>query len=243
MPGRNLIGHRDFRLLWGGETVSELGAQVSLLAIPLLAVRTLQATTFEVGALTATSTAAFLLIGLPTGVWADRIRRRRIMIAADLGRLLALGSVPVAFALGRLTLAQLFVVVLASGMLTVLFDVAYQSYLPSLVGRERLVEGNAKLTGSAQVAQVAGPSLAGGLVQALGGAYAIGVDALSFLISGPPWRPSGPLSRRSSSLRAGTAQCFRTSAKVCDSSSATCCFGPSWPPPRPPISSVACRRP
>jgi MFS family permease len=170
-------------LLWSGETVSELGSQVSLLAIPLLAVNTLHATTFEMGLLTAASTAAFLIVGLPAGVWVDRVRRRRLMIAADLGRLLALGSIPIAFAVGGLTLAQLFVVTLASGILTVFFDVAYQSYLPALVGREHLVEGNAKLAGSAQVAAVAGPSVAGGLVQAIGSSTAVAVDSASFLVS------------------------------------------------------------
>jgi MFS family permease len=178
-----LLRHRDFRFLWGGETVSELGSQVSLLAIPLLAVRTLHATTFEMGLLTAASTAAFLIVGLPAGVWVDRVRRRRLMIGADVGRVLALGSIPVAAALGGLTLAQLFVVTLVSGVLTVFFDVAYQSYLPALVGREHLVEGNAKLTGSAQVAAVAGPSVAGGLVQAIGSSAAVAVDSVSFLVS------------------------------------------------------------
>jgi MFS family permease len=155
-----------------------------MLAVPLLAVRTLHATTFQVGALAAASTAAFLIVGLPTGVWIDRLRRRWVMMTADLGRVLALGSIPVAYALGALTLAQLFIVTLVAGVLTVFFDVAYQSYLPSLVGRDHLVEGNAKLTGSAQVAQVAGPSIAGGLVQAIGSSYAIAVDAVSFLFSG-----------------------------------------------------------
>ena len=178
-----LIRHRDFRLLWGGETVSQLGSQVSLLAIPLLAVRTLHATTFQMGLLTAASTAAFLIVGLPAGVWVDRIRRRRVMIGSDLGRVVTLGSVPVAYAAGLLTLGQLFVVTLVAGVLTVFFDVAYQSYLPSLVGREHLVEGNAKLTGSEQAATVAGPSIAGGLVQAVGSAAAVAVDAASFLAS------------------------------------------------------------
>ncbi len=178
-----LLGHRDFRLLWGGETVSELGSQISLLAIPLLAVRTLHATTFQMGLLTAASTAAFLIVGLPAGVWVDRIRRRRVMIGADLGRLVALGSIPIAYAFGWLTLAQLFVVTLASGILTVFFDVAYQSYLPALAGREHLVEGNAKLTGSAEVAAVAGPSVAGGLVQTIGASAAVAVDSVTFLVS------------------------------------------------------------
>jgi MFS family permease len=178
-----LFRHRDFRLLWGGETISEFGSQVSLLAIPLLAVRTLHATPFQMGLLTAASTAAFLIVGLPAGVWIDRTRRRWVMIAADLGRVVTIGSVPVAYVAGWLTLAQLFVVTLVSGILTVFFDVAYQSYLPALVGREHLVEGNAKLTGSAQVAAVAGPSIAGGLVQAVGSSAAVLVDSVSFLVS------------------------------------------------------------
>ncbi|MGA3149393.1 MAG: MFS transporter [Acidimicrobiales bacterium] len=183
MARGGLLRNRDFRLLWGGETISELGSQVSLLAIPLVAVNTLAATPFQMGALAAVSTAAFLVIGLPAGVWVDRLRRRRVMIASDLGRILALGSIPVAYALGALHLPQLYIVALASGVFTVFFDVAYQSYLPSLVGRQHLVEGNAKLTGSQQVAQVAGPSLAGGLVQAVGGPYAVALDAASFLVS------------------------------------------------------------
>jgi MFS family permease len=183
MPRGALRRHRDFRLLWGGETVSEVGSQVSLLAVPLLAVHDLHATTFQMGLLTAASTAAFLVVGLPAGVWVDRVRRRRVMVLADLGRVVALGSVPLAWLAGVLTLGQLFAVTLLSGILTVFFDVAYQSYLPSLVGREHLVEGNAKLTGSAQVATVAGPSLAGGLVQAAGAAAAVAIDSASFLVS------------------------------------------------------------
>ncbi len=181
--GGTLLWHGDFRRLWGGETISEVGSQVSLLAIPLVAVRLLHATTFQVGVLTAASTAAFLIVGLPAGAWVDRLRRRPVMIGADLGRMLALGSIPVAYLLNRLTLGQLYVVTLVAGVLTVFFDVAYQSYLPSLVGLDHVVEGNAKLAGSAQLAQVAGPGLAGGLVQAIGGAYAVAVDAGSYLVS------------------------------------------------------------
>jgi MFS family permease len=183
MARGGLIRHRDFRLLWAGESISELGSQVSFLAIPLVAVRTLHASTLQIGFLTAASTAAFLLVGLPAGVFVDRFRRRWIMMVTDFGRMIALGSIPVVYAFGRLTMAQLFAVTVVGGVLTVFFDVSYQSYLPSLVGREHLVEGNAKLTGSAQVAQVAGPSVAGALVQAIGGSYAIGVDAASFLAS------------------------------------------------------------
>ncbi len=182
--GGHLVAHRDFRRLWAGETVSEMGTQVSVLAVPLVAVRSLHASTLEVSLLVTTSTLGFLIAGLPVGAWVDRVARRRVMIAADLGRLVALGSIPVADALGALTIAQLYAATLIAGLLTVFFDVAYQSYLPSLVGSEHVVEGNAKLGGSMQVAQVAGPSLAGGLVQLIGGPYAVGVDALSFLFSG-----------------------------------------------------------
>ncbi len=175
--------HRDFNLLWGGESVSELGSQVSMLALPIVAVASLGATAFEVGVLTALSTAAFLLVGLPAGAIVDRLARRPVMIVADLVRLAALASVPAAYLAGALVLAQLYAVAFVVGLLTVFFDVAYQSYLPSLVGTAHLVEGNAKLAGTAQVAQVAGPSLAGGLVQAIGGALAVSVDAASYGVS------------------------------------------------------------
>ena len=240
--GGVLLRHRDFRLLWGGETVSELGSQVSLLAIPLLAVRTLHATTFEMGLLTAASTAAFLVVGLPAGVWVDRVRRRRVMIGADLGRVLALGSVPIAYAVGGLTLAQLFVVTLASGILTVFFDVAYQSYLPALVGREHLVEGNAKLTGSAQVAAVAGPSLAGGLVQAIGSSAAVAVDSASFLVSAAAVGGIRAQNRSRWHRREDTPASSTTWWRDSGSCSATRCCGLS-PRPRPPRISSAASRP
>src|SRR5580700_819314 len=113
----SLIRHPDFVRLWAGQSISELGSQVSLLAIPLVAVITLHATTFEVGALTASSTAAFLLVGLPAGALVDRMRRRSVLIAADIGRVLTLGSVPVAAAFGALTIGQLFAVTLLTGVL------------------------------------------------------------------------------------------------------------------------------
>jgi MFS family permease len=178
-----LLSHRDFRRLWAGQGASEIGTMVTSIAVPLLAVRLLQATPFQVGALTACQYAAFLLIGLPAGAWVDRMRHRRVMIVADLGRAVALGSVPVAAASGALTLGQLYAAVLLAGGLTVFFEVAYQSYLPFLIGRDRLVDGNATLQGTQAVAAVAGPSLGGLLVQWLGAPYAIVVDAASYLWS------------------------------------------------------------
>ena len=180
---RGLFHHRDFRRLWIGDAVSQLGSQVSFLALPLVAVNTLHATAFEVGALTACETAAFLLVGLPAGAWCDRVRRRPILIAADIGRALTLGSVPVAALMHKLTIAQLFVVALLTGVLTVFFDVAYQSYLPELVSNDQLVDGNGKLEATRAVSQIAGPSLGGFLVQALKAPYAVAADALSFLWS------------------------------------------------------------
>jgi MFS family permease len=179
----SLIWHRDFRRLWEGQSVSELGSQVSLLALPLVAVLTLHATTFEVGALTASSTAAFLLVGLPAGAIVDRLRRRNVMIWADIGRAITFASVPVTAALGLLTIWQLFAVALVGGVLTVFFDVAYQSYLPFLVGRPNLVEANSKLQGSSSVASVVGPSAAGGLIELLRAANSMAVDAASFVVS------------------------------------------------------------
>lgn len=181
--GSALLFHRDFRLLWAGDAVSQLGTMVTMLALPLLAVKTLRATPFEVGLLTTFETLAFLLIGLPAGAWVDRMRRRNVLIACDIARAVSLGSLPLAAYFGVLTLGQLYVVALANSVFTVFFDVAYQSYLPPLVGREHLVEANAKLQGTQSVAQVAGPSLGGLLVQALTAPYALMVDSLSYVWS------------------------------------------------------------
>ncbi len=180
---KSLWHHRDFGLLWGGQTVSELGSAVTVVALPLLAVLTLHATPFEVGTLEAATTAAFLLVGLPAGAILDRRTRRPVLMASDLGRAVLFGSIPVAAALGWLTLLQLYVVTLLGGVLRVFFDVSYQSYLPALVDREQLVEGNTKLSATEAAAQVAGPSLAGALVGAVGAAATMAIDAVSYLVS------------------------------------------------------------
>src|SRR6266568_3338948 len=178
-----LLWHRDFQRLWFGDTVSQLGTQVTVIALPLVAVKTLGASTFEVGILVSLLTAAFLLAGLPAGAWVDRMRRRPVMIAADVARAVLLASLPVAAALGVLSIYQLYLLALLHGVCTVFFDVAYQSYLPALVGRTALVEGHAKLQASESVAQVAGPALGGFLVQAFTAPYAVIADAASFLVS------------------------------------------------------------
>jgi MFS family permease len=175
--------HLDFRRLWIGETVSQFGTQVSQLALPLAAILVLHASTFQVGLLTTLQMLAFLLIGLPAGAWVDRMRYRRVLIVNDLVRAAALGSIPLAHLLGFLSIGQLYAVAMVTGISTVFFDVAYQSYLPELVDREALVEGNAKLQGSESVSQIAGPSTGGVLISAISAPYAILVDALSFLWS------------------------------------------------------------
>jgi MFS family permease len=170
----------DFRRLWIGNAVSQVGTQVSMLTVPLLAVLTLHASTFQVGVLTVAENAAFLLIGLPAGAWVDRLRRRPVLIAGDLLRAALLASLPLAAALGVLTLGQLYAVVFAVGAGTVFFEVAHQSYLPSLVGREHLVEANGRLEANRSVAYAVGPTVAGYLVQALTAPFALLVDAASF---------------------------------------------------------------
>jgi MFS family permease len=180
---RSLWRTPDFLKLWTGETVSLVGSQVSLLAIPLMAITVLHATSFEVGALSACETVPFLLVGLPAGVWVDRWRRRPVLVTADVGRAVIMGSIPLAYGMGWLTLGQLYAVAILTGVLTVFFDVAYQAYLPRLLLRKQLVDGNAKLEISRSGAQIAGPGLAGELIHLLGAANAVAADAISFVVS------------------------------------------------------------
>lgn len=178
-PLRNI----DFRLLLAGATASQLGAQVTLVALPLVAVIELDATPLQTGALTAAETAAFLLVGLPAGAWIDRMRRLPVLIRADVVRALAMASLPLAAWAGALTMAQLYLVALVTGVATVFFDVAHQSYLPGLLPREQLVAGNGALETVRSSAQVAGPGLGGALVQLVGAPFALLTDAIGYLLS------------------------------------------------------------
>ena len=180
-PSGGLWRHPDFIKLWSAETVSQFGTQFTLLALPLVAIDVLHASAFEVAALTTVEFLPFLLVSLPAGVWVDRLPRRPILVAGDLARALLLVSVPVAYWLGALTLWQLFIVGFLVGIATVFFDVAYQSYLPSLVERQQLVDGNAKLEISRAAAQLGGPGVAGLFIQFLRAPAAIFVDAISFV--------------------------------------------------------------
>ena len=182
-PRGGLWRHGDFLRLWTGETISQFGSQISQLAIPLTAILVLDATAFEVAALTTVEFLPFIIFTLPAGVWVDRMRRRPILIAGDVVRALLLGSIPIAYVLDALTLGQLFVVGFLFGICTVFFDVAYQSYLPSLVERNQIIEGNSKLEITRSAAQIGGPGLGGVLIQVFTAPYAVLLDAVSFAAS------------------------------------------------------------
>jgi len=180
---RSLFRHPDFVKLWSAETISQFGTQVTLLALPIIAATTLNVTPFEFGLLSTIEFLPFIFLSLPAGVWVDRLRRRPILIVGDLIRAAALVSIPIAFALNALTIWQLYIVGLVNGCATVFFDVAYQSYLPSLVDRDKIVDGNAKLETSRSAAQITGPGVAGVVIGAVTAPFAVAVDALSFVVS------------------------------------------------------------
>ena len=160
------------------------GSQITLLALPLAAVLTLHAGSFQMGVLSAAGMLPWLCFALPAGVWTDRRpRRRRILIATDLGRAAILLTVPIASALDVLAFWQLVVVAFCAGTLTLFFNLAWVSYLPTIVPREQLVDANSKLMTSASAAQIAGPSFAGALVGIATAPFAILVDAVSFVVS------------------------------------------------------------
>ncbi|MER6360451.1 MFS transporter [Kitasatospora sp. NPDC001527] len=178
-----LFAHRDFRLLWAGETVSRLGSAVTAVALPLVAVVALDAGPLATGLLSAAVWLPWLLIGLPAGVWVGRWRRRTVLVRGNLVSAALYASVPAAGWFGVLTLAQLLLVALLAGTAAVFLGTAHQACLPDLLRPERLTEGNAKLQGGASAAQVAGPGVAGLTVQAFGAAAGLLVDAASFLVA------------------------------------------------------------
>src|SRR6266536_1880359 len=182
-PTGGLWSHPDFLKLWTGQSISEFGSQISQLAIPWLAAVGLHATPLEFSILNVLGFLPFILFALPAGVWVDRLRRKPILIIGDAARAVLLAAIPLLWARDLLEMWHLLVISFVVGVFTVFFDVAYQSYLPSLVDREHLVEGNAKLQTTVSTAQVAGPSLAGALIAAITAPYAIVLDAASFVVS------------------------------------------------------------
>ncbi len=175
--------HPEFLKLWSAQTISLFGSLIGRFALPLVAIFTMNASPIQVATLGAANVAPGLALGLFAGVWVDRLRRRPLLIAADLGRALALVSVPIAFWLDALGMAQLYVVAIVTSALSILFEVAYRSYLPALVSREELVEGNSKLAATDSIAEMTGVGLAGVIVQALGAPIGVLVDAFSFVAS------------------------------------------------------------
>jgi MFS family permease len=175
--------HRDFLKLWAGQTVSLFGSRVGGFALTFVAVLTLHATPIQVALLNAAQYGPGLIVGLFAGVWVDRLRRRPVMIVVDIGRAALLAMIPLAAALGHLTIIVLFAIALLVSMLTVCFDVAYRSYLPSLVRRADLIEGNSKLQATAAGAEFGGWSIAGFLLPIFTIPGMILIDSVSFLVS------------------------------------------------------------
>ncbi len=176
-----LWSHRDFLNVWAAETVSVFGSQFYMLAMPLAAVIILDATAYEMGILFAVEMLPFLLFGLLAGVLADRRGRRSIMIVCDFGRAAALAAVPIAWYFDVLSWPVMYAVAFVAGAFTAFFDIAYQAYLPVLVKRSELVDANSKLETSRASSQVAGPSIAGVVVDALGAPLAMVANSISFL--------------------------------------------------------------
>jgi predicted MFS family arabinose efflux permease len=183
MASGQLWRERDFLKLWAGQAVSQMGSRISVQALPLAAVMALHASPFQMGLLNGAGSAAFLVFGLFAGAWADRVRRRPILIVADLGRAAILATIPLAAQMHALTMVHLYIAAAGTGLLTVFFDASYQAYVPSLVTREHILEANAKLALMESVADVGGPGLAGVLVQWISAPTAILFDAVSFLLS------------------------------------------------------------
>jgi MFS family permease len=182
-PQGGLWSHPDFLKLWTGQSISEVGSQVSQLALPWLAAVGLHASPFQFSLLGVLGFMPFILFALPAGVWVDRLRRRHILIVGDAARAVLLILVPVLWATHELRMWHLLVLQFVIGVFTVFFDVAYQSYLPALIEREHLIDGNSKLQLTVGVAQVAGPNLSGVLIAAITAPYAIVVDAASYIVS------------------------------------------------------------
>jgi predicted MFS family arabinose efflux permease len=185
MTGRRggLLRQRNFRLFWTGESISEVGNSVAVFVVPLVAIDTLHTSTFIVTLLTAMTWIPWLIIGVPAGAWVDRLPLRRVMLVSDVVSVVVYASVPVAAWCGVLTVAQLIAVVLIAGAASVFFNSAYQVLLPGVVDEADLTEGNAKLLGSREVAQIGGPGLGGLLAQAAGPVTGLLADAVSFAVS------------------------------------------------------------
>jgi predicted MFS family arabinose efflux permease len=179
----SLWRHADFLKLWTGQTVSRLGSVVTRTALPLVALLVLGAGPRELAYLVISASAGVLVVGLAAGAWVDRLRRRPILVWTDVIRAALLFWIPIAYAIGALRIEQLYAVAFVEACLASLFNSAYPAYVPSLIGMDRVIEGNSKLATSSSIAEIGGPGLAGTLVQIAGAPFAILVDAFSFVVS------------------------------------------------------------
>lgn len=233
MPGTSPLRHRDFRLLLIGQTTSQLGSQVSAVAIPLLAVLTLDASALQLGLVTAAGTVAFAVAGLPAGAWLDRCRRRPVLVASDLARAALLATIPLTALFGVLTIAQLVVVSLLVGLARVFFDIGYQSYLPTVVGKDGLLTGNSAMETVRASGQVAGPGVGGWLVAVAGAATVVLVQAVTFAVSAVSLlaigirepRPARPADRTPMRTRIREGLVFVTRTRVLRATAATSALG------------------
>jgi MFS family permease len=182
-PRAGISGNRDFMKLWAGETVSLIGTQITVFALPLVALLTLQASVFQVGVLNACRTIPVVLVSLFAGVWLDRRRRRPVLIACSLVNAFLIGTIPVASALGLLSMNLLYLICILSGAVSVIFDVGVLSYVPSLVGRRHLADSNSRMQSSTSLAMVAGPGIAGVVIGILTAPITLALDAVSFVCS------------------------------------------------------------
>lgn len=174
----------DFIKVWAGGVVGSLGSSITRLAVPLIAILQLGAGPAEMGTLGASGTAAFIVVGLVAGVIADRLPRRLVMVATAFGSAAALATIPFASGAGALRIEQLYAVAFLTGCFGVVGEVAFQSFLPRLVGRERLLAGNAAIRSTGSVTEVVGPSVAGFLIQLLTAPVAIVFDVIATVVSG-----------------------------------------------------------
>lgn len=214
-----LFRNRDFALLWGSESISLLGSEISVIALPSLAVLIFGAGPLGVGVLAALQWLPFVLLAPLMGVFTDRWSRRTMMQTANIARVIILGSLPLAALFGALTMTQLYIAALLKGIFDVVFQLAYQAYMPQVLGRDDLVDGNAKTEFSRSISQVVGRSIGGGLVSLIGAARAIAVDAVTYLIGAiglafikhkePPPKPSeAGLSSVMAELKGGVTLTF-----------------------------------
>ena len=182
-PTARLLRNRDFISLWAGQSVSLIGSSVSFIGLPLVAVLILHVSPFQLGLISAVEVLPPVVVGPFVGPLVDRHSRHRLMIIADVGRAALLATIPIAVIIGMLALWLMVVVAFLVGILTALFNVAFQAFLPNLVTTEQLGEGNARLSASQSASELTGPGIAAGLIALGGSSAAVAADALSYVVS------------------------------------------------------------